>query len=115
MTFFDLLGRKHQLRLHCSFKLNAPILGDRIYDHIKNQKQVRKSCLILNSFCIQMEFRVRYKDQLDFPVLDHFYLHARELIIKQPGKKPIKIIAPVPLHMKKLIHCIQTEKLSDSS
>ena len=24
-------GRKHQLRLHCAFKLNAPVIGDRLY------------------------------------------------------------------------------------
>ena len=24
-------GRKHQLRMHCAFKLNAPVLGDRMY------------------------------------------------------------------------------------
>jgi len=58
-----------------------------------------------------MGFRARYKDKLDFSPLDHFYLHAREFILKQPGKKPIKIVAPLPLHMKKLIHCIQTDKL----
>jgi len=32
---FDLLtGKKHQIRLNCSYALNAPIIGDRKYGYV---------------------------------------------------------------------------------
>lgn len=33
-------GRKHQLRMHCAFKLDAPILGDRTYSETRKLQQV---------------------------------------------------------------------------
>ena len=65
-------GRMHQLRFHM-LEMNTSILGD-----------------------------YKYKSRREVPqgLAEGLHLHARALVIPREHGKPIKIIAPLPPHMK---------------
>jgi tRNA pseudouridine32 synthase/23S rRNA pseudouridine746 synthase len=63
-------GRTHQLRVHCAAK-GWPIIGDDIYGDAS---------------------------RFSGPIL---HLHAREVVVPiQKSKPPVRVIAPVPAHMR---------------
>ena len=76
-------GRTHQLRAHCML-IGTPILGDAKYAVVQHDPAQR----------------VDLHDGLLSEVADRMCLHARELVIERPGKKPLSVTAPLPKHMK---------------
>jgi len=76
-------GRTHQLRAHCML-IGTPILGDSKY-------AIRQA---------DPDQVVDLHDGLLADVADRMCLHARELVIERPGKKPLSVTAPLPKHMK---------------
>ena len=67
-------GRKHQLRVHCASE-GVPILGDGKYGG--------KTAFIK-----------------DLPDVKNIHLLARSISLEMKDKKPLKIVAPLPSHMK---------------
>lgn len=85
ITWLELMpqtGRTHQLRAHCAI-IKTPIVGDKKYavkhDHPEQEIDLR--------------------DGLLADVADQLCLHARELTLNLPGRKPLTITAPLPKHM----------------
>ena len=75
-------GRTHQLRAHCML-IRTPILGDAKY--ALDQPHADQV--------------VDLSDGLLADVADRMCLHARELTIERPGRKPLTVKAPLPKHM----------------
>jgi tRNA pseudouridine32 synthase / 23S rRNA pseudouridine746 synthase len=72
-----LTGRTHQLRVHCA-EMGFPILGDNIYGRAP---------------------------RMDGPPL---HLHSREIVVPiSRNKPPVKVIAPVPDHMREKLRACQ--------
>lgn len=85
ITWLELMpqtGRTHQLRAHCAI-IKTPIVGDKKYSvkHDHPDQQIDLS------------------DGLLADVADQLCLHARQLILNLPGRKPVTISAPLPKHM----------------
>jgi 23S rRNA pseudouridine955/2504/2580 synthase len=76
-------GRTHQIRAHCML-IGTPILGDAKY-------AIRQA---------DPDQVVNLHHGLLADVADRMCLHARELVIERPGKKPLGVTAPLPKHMK---------------
>jgi len=76
-------GRTHQLRAHCLL-IGTPIVGDGKYAIKQNH----------------LDQVVDLHDGLLAEVADRMCLHARELVIERPGKRPLTLTAPLPKHMK---------------
>ncbi len=85
ITWLELMpqtGRTHQLRAHCAL-INTPIIGDRKYT-VKHDHPDQQTNL---------------DDGLLADIADKLCLHARELTLNMPGRKPLTIKAPLPKHM----------------
>ncbi len=85
VTWLELMpqtGRTHQLRAHCVL-IKTPIVGDQKYtmkhDHPDQQ--------------------IDLQDGLLADVADQMCLHARQITLNLPGRKPLTITAPLPKHM----------------
>jgi len=78
-------GRKHQIRAHCN-QLGCSILGDKKYS-ISNKK--------IDLLC---EFN------------DILHLHAREIGIPDIEGLTIRIVAPIPIHMKRVLKVLNISK-----
>lgn len=85
ITWLELMpqtGRTHQLRAHCAI-IKTPIVGDKKYavkhDHPEQEIDLRSGLLA--------------------DVADQLCLHARELTLNLPGRKPLSVTAPLPKHM----------------
>ena len=76
-------GRTHQLRVHCA-AMGWPIVGDNIYGNAP---------------------------RFEGPIM---HLHAREIVIPiSKNKPPVRVTAPVPLHMvERLKACGWTAKIN---
>jgi tRNA pseudouridine32 synthase/23S rRNA pseudouridine746 synthase len=75
-------GRTHQLRVHCSAS-GWPIVGDAIYGHEAMARRERNES---------------FSPRADAPMLQ---LHAREIVIPlSKNKPPVRVVAPVPAHMR---------------
>ncbi|MDR1335192.1 MAG: RluA family pseudouridine synthase [Holosporaceae bacterium] len=84
-------GRKHQLRLHCSDMLRAPIVGDVKYGwKTKTELELERIGMTTMNFAGGFLF-----------------LHAHKLIIEDMG---IRIIAPPPPHMSSAITFFHQKK-----
>jgi tRNA pseudouridine32 synthase/23S rRNA pseudouridine746 synthase len=78
-----LTGRTHQLRVHCA-ESAFPVLGDNIYGTAPRTGGAR------------------------------LHLHAREIVVPlYKNKPPIKVIAPVPEHMKERLKACGWDEQSD--
>lgn len=75
-------GRTHQLRAHCKL-IGTPIVGDGKY-------------AVTNP---DPDQAVDLSDGLLAAVAARMCLHARELKIPRPGRKPVIVTAPLPPHM----------------
>jgi 23S rRNA pseudouridine955/2504/2580 synthase len=85
-TWLELMprtGRTHQLRAHCML-IGTPIVGDAKYA-IKHRHAHEV---------------VDLHEGLLAEVADRMCLHARQLVIERPRKKPLTLTAPLPPHMK---------------
>ncbi len=75
-------GRTHQLRAHCTL-IKTPIVGDQKYtmkpEHPEQEIDLHQGLLA--------------------DVADQLCLHARQLTLNLPGRKPLTITAPLPKHM----------------
>ncbi len=77
-----LTGRTHQIRVHCSERLRAPILGDEVYGHIKQQR-VKTGRLML---------------------------HARELSFKHPATgEELTFVAEIPKAFRSFVTSLPEE------
>ena len=57
--------------------------------------------------CLQeMDFK-SIEAALGGDLFGHMYLHAHEVIVQRPGKRPVMITAPLPHYMQHLIDYIQ--------
>eukprot|EP00013_Stygamoeba_regulata_P018806 CAMPEP_0177654036 /NCGR_PEP_ID=MMETSP0447-20121125/14080_1 /TAXON_ID=0 /ORGANISM="Stygamoeba regulata, Strain BSH-02190019" /LENGTH=469 /DNA_ID=CAMNT_0019157583 /DNA_START=29 /DNA_END=1439 /DNA_ORIENTATION=- len=80
-------GRTHQLRAHCLYAIHAPIVGDRKY--LGNYHSTTSA----------LESHLPKED------LSNYYLHAKHISLPSPSdpKQRIRIEAPVPPRMKRLL------------
>ena len=85
ITWLELMphtGRTHQLRVHCAL-ISTPIVGDQKYmvkpDHSEHEIDLHEGLLA--------------------DVADQLCLHARQLTLNLPRKKPLIITARLPKHM----------------
>jgi len=75
-------GRTHQLRVHCA-AMGFPIFGDDIYGNEASQRRARQ---------------IKFVPRADAPGLQ---LHAREIVVPiSKNKEPVRVVAPVPDHMR---------------
>jgi 23S rRNA-/tRNA-specific pseudouridylate synthase len=72
-----LTGRQHQLRVHCSFSLNAPILGDNKYSKQKSRETL------------------------------HLHAQRMELYHPKLWAEPFIIRAPLPQHFDKTLQQVK--------
>ncbi|CAD7700679.1 unnamed protein product [Ostreobium quekettii] len=80
-------GRKHQLRQHCAFNLNSPVLGDRRYGRTTES--------------LPAKMLPRVKKLMAPSSNKHMiHLHAHELTLTICGGQPVRAVAPIPRHMK---------------
>ncbi|GAX75542.1 hypothetical protein CEUSTIGMA_g2985.t1 [Chlamydomonas eustigma] len=96
-------GRRHQLRYHCYKGLKAPIIGDNAYG-FRGKLPVSKDdrggdVLTTDRPPHDAERMHSYKEQ---PVM----LHSREMILRLPDQRPLRVIAPLPQHFVNVIHSI---------
>ena len=87
-------GRRHQLRLHCSFGLRAPIIGDVAYGH--NPLAIQKIRASLPTLSASWKGR-------DLPIM----LHSQSVVLKTRGEIEISSTAPLPPHMKTLLDALR--------
>lgn len=80
-------GRKHQLRQHCAWELGAPVLGDSRYGTVRREPQRS----VLRNLLSDGDTRDGIGGG-DVPLL----LHCREIILKVPGQRVVRAVAPVP-------------------
>jgi tRNA pseudouridine32 synthase / 23S rRNA pseudouridine746 synthase len=75
-------GRTHQLRVHCA-ALGFPIFGDDIYGNEASERRARQ---------------IKFVPRPDAPGLQ---LHAREVVVPiSKNKDPVRVIAPLPPHLR---------------
>ena len=97
-------GRKHQLRQHCAWELGSSILGDHRYGAIRKdpQKSILRNLFSnpnsIDSLNNSGKGKERSIGRGDMPLL----LHCREMVVKLPGEKVVKAVAPVPEVWKRL-------------
>lgn len=72
-------GRKHQLRVHCSSGLDAPIVGDKKY----GWSLLKTSSLL--------------------PKHPKLHLHCRKIKLRCPDGKEVEVTSPFPVHMQKTL------------
>jgi len=72
-------GRKHQLRAHCTFGLDAPIVGDRKYGWSSSRT-------------------ARF-----LPKHPKLHLHCRKIKLRCPDGKEVEVTCPFPVHMQKTL------------
>ena len=76
-----LTGRTHQLRVHCA-AMGWPVVGDNIYGTQASLRRLRKESL----------------PRTGGPAL---HLHSREVVVPlYKNRDPIRVIAPIPEHMR---------------
>jgi len=78
-------GRKHQIRAHC-YQLGCSILGDKKYN-ISNK-------------------RIDLLREFD----ETLHLHAREIGVPDIEGLTIRVVAPIPIHMKKFLKTLNISK-----
>ncbi|GAB4819864.1 hypothetical protein N2152v2_006910 [Parachlorella kessleri] len=84
-------GRKHQLRLHCAQSLKAPILGDSRYGAVRSPPQ--------------RQLLEQLREQGAWPERDRppMFLHCRSVLIKKPGQRAVRVVAPPHAHWQALL------------
>jgi len=85
ITWLELMpqtGRTHQLRAHCVV-IKTPIVGDKKYT-VKHDHPDQE---------------INLRDGLLADVADQLCLHARQLTLNLPGRKPLTLTAPLSKHM----------------
>ena len=88
IRYFPETGRKHQLRIHSAFGLNAPIVGDRDYGSRAKDKEL--------------------KELLD---VNNMYLFAEKITFRHPKSgKILTIAAEMPKWFKQAVRFIEGDK-----
>ena len=77
VEFSPKTGRTHQIRLHAAFALGCPIVGDPFYGPAEGEFAAANVPMMLHA------------ESVEIPL--------------QPSKAPIKVTAPLPEHMEKLL------------
>jgi RluA family pseudouridine synthase len=77
VEFSPKTGRTHQIRLHAAMALGCPVVGDPFYGPAEGE------------FSVSVEPMMLHAESLEIPL--------------QPSKPPIKVSAPLPEHMEKLV------------
>ncbi|KXZ42163.1 hypothetical protein GPECTOR_192g309 [Gonium pectorale] len=102
-------GRRHQLRIHCAHKLGAPIIGDVRYgyrglpDDVAVRDLLPPEWWALLGTDPRVARRRAERAATPAPPPPPILLHARELVVKRPGKAAVVGVAPLPLYMRQLM------------
>lgn len=88
-------GRRHQLRYHCFKGLHAPILGDIAYGFRGHLPTTFGDCEEAISTDGRPLSKLTKQIKKDQPIM----LHAREMVVRLPGQKPLRVVAPLPQHI----------------
>jgi 23S rRNA-/tRNA-specific pseudouridylate synthase len=95
-AFVTIAGRKHQLRIHCSRGLGAPIVGDSKHGMSRSVAQ-RGLLEHLRLGCRSPPAKHRTGLQLQLQ------LHCATVAIRKPGSQPLVVKAPLPQHIVALL------------
>ena len=119
-------GRRHQLRVHCAQALKAPIIGDTRYsyggldaalplrDKLPEEWWQLFAGTDLRSLQRSRPGHWSGHQPAGAAVKAPILLHARQLVVKRPGKQGVSAIAPVPRYILQLIDAAGWPRPNDS-